>query len=654
MSRPEVKRLVVWPSLFLLGAALAVLVLLAAGAWWFADPHHAANRESLQPFALRAGVTWVLLFAASTAVWLLTQTGIRERVRQHMPAPGTEAAGTQTKGSPLPGEVRDYLRDNYGVFWRRHVRVLLVVGEEDEIKAVAPELAGQNWQEGRGTVLLWGGNLKGKWESHWPDSLRKLSWRRPLDGVVWVLTEAQREHEETFAEGSRRLQALARSLRWQAPLYLWQVSRSQWEQDGQGNPAVGCLLPGGASPEHVERALLRLLPPLRERGIAHLEGQASRDFFLRLSRDLDVTGVSQWRHALAPLLGNMSRGVPLRGLFFSLPLKPSESVGKHNWWPAPAWSAIREDDQAGGRTLGWTWLRGLRTAALATAALCALGVLLSYASNRSQIATVETALSTLAQPGDADAQLSALNELTRELSRLDYQREHGVPWYQRLGLSQNDALLAALWPRYAQANNRLLRDVAAGELEAQLVELAALPPGAPERASRAEAAHAQLKAYLMMARPERADAAFLAKVLSTGHSAPPGVSPGLWQALAPSLRAFYAQHLATHPEWRIDSEATVVARARQVLLGQLGQRNGVANLYQQVLERASNDYADMSLMEMIGETDASMLFDTPNSVPGVFTRQAWEGQVRKAIDEVAEARREEIDWVLSDQRSSLD
>jgi len=41
-------------------------------------------------------------------------------------------------------------------------------------------------------------------------------------------------------------------------------------------------------------------------------------------------------------------------------------------------------------------------------------------------------------------------------------------------------------------------------------------------------------------------------------------------------------------------------------------------------------------------------------VPGVFTRRAWEGSVRQAINAIAEARREEIDWVLSDQPADVD
>lgn len=605
---------------------------------------------------------WSLGLLAACMVWLflggLGQWGrqklgalnVFSRFKGKTQAPPSSEQSREVAVTPL----KSVMRERHGYFWRRHVRLLLVVGEPEEIEAVAPGLAEQNWQESRGTVLLWGGGLTGNWESRWPESLRKLSWRRPLDGVVWALTADRDAQEETLDDGVQRLRSLARGLRWQAPLYLWQVTRSAWHQDSAGTGAVGCLLREGAASTQLEHALQQLIVPLRECGIEQMKANASRDILLRLSRDLNAAGISQWVTSLTPLLGNLVRGVPLRGLLFSLPQKASESTRKHSWRPAATWDAIREDKQVRARNLGWTWRRGLYAVTLALSALCLLALLVSFSSNRAQIATVQSALETIGQPGNPDAQLTALNELARELSRLDYRREHGVPWYQRFGLSQNDALLESLWPRYAQANNQLMRDVAAQALEAQLADLAALPADSPERAERAEGAHAQLKAYLMMARPEKVDAAFLSKLLITEEPARPGVAPGLWQGISPNLWAFYAQHLAAHPEWRIVAKPALVAQARQVLLGQLGRRNGVANLYQQVIDRASNNYSVMTLIDMVGETDPVSLFDTPNSVPGVFTRQAWEGQVSKAIDEVAETRREEIDWVLSDQQSTLD
>lgn len=71
--------------------------------------------------------------------------------------------------------------------------------------------------------------------------------------------------------------------------------------------------------------------------------------------------------------------------------------------------------------------------------------------------------------------------------------------------------------------------------------------------------------------------------------------------------------------------------------------------YQNVLKQVSRNYADMTLADMTSDTQADALFSTEQIVPGMFTRQAWEGQVKEAIEQVVAARREEIDWVLSDR-----
>ena len=209
--------------------------------------------------------------------------------------------------------------------------------------------------------------------------------------------------------------------------------------------------------------------------------------------------------------------------------------------------------------------------------------------------------------------------------------------------NQTPALLETVWPRYVEANNRLIRDPAAANLRRQLNALISLPAGSEQRAARAQSAYEQLKAYLMMARPQKADATFLTKALRNAEPVRDGVSPGLWQSLAPNLWQFYGEHLAAHPAWAINADPRLVAQARQVLLGLLGQRNAETSLYQQVLDTAANQYPALSVQNMVGETDVLALFYTEASVPGVFTRQAWEGQVRQAIDAIADARREEID-----------
>ncbi|MGF6141295.1 ImcF-related family protein [Pseudomonas laurylsulfatiphila] len=549
--------------------------------------------------------------------------------------------------------INEHLREQHGLLWRFKVRVFLVVGEPEQINAIAPDLAKHHWLEGHDIVLLWGGSTQTVASDRVLNLCQWLSRWRALDGVIWALNKPQSADPRAMDHGVRHLQALARKLRWQLPLHLWQVCDSQWKQDRRPTHPVGCLLPIPVTPQAVEGALDNLVQPLRNAGWGQMQDSMGNDFLVRLARDLQVEGIARWRQALAPMFRIFARSVPLRGLWFSLPLPGGAEDAGRLWHVTPPWEGVLGDKAVHRRRLGWSAVRIGYAAVLALAVIWGAGLLLSFATNRVQIAQVQTVLTTLEQSQSADEQFLAFNELVRELARLDYRAEHGTPWYQRFGLNQNDALLAMLWPRYVEANNRLLRDPAVAHLQARLDALVTLPPDSPERSKRAGVAYAQLKAYLMLARPEKTDAAFLAQALTDAEPQRAGFSPGLWQGLAPTLWQFYAEQLSAHPAWRIEADPRLVAQARQVLLGQLGQRNGEASLYRKILDDAANHYPALSLPQMVGDTEAAALFVTSAEVPGVFTRQAWEGQVRPAIAAIAEARREEIDWVLSDNPASL-
>ncbi|HCD8408992.1 TPA: type VI secretion protein VasK, partial [Klebsiella oxytoca] len=217
----------------------------------------------------------------------------------------------------------------------------------------------------------------------------------------------------------------------------------------------------------------------------------------------------------------------------------------------------------------------------------------------------------------------------------------------------NAPLLAALMPWYGQANNRLIRDAAAQALTKQLNALADLPPRSPLREKQAKRGYDQLKAYLMMAHPEKADAAFFAQVMKTTEPSRPGLSPALWQEMAPDLHTFYMQSLPAQPSWKITPDAALVAQVRRVLLEQAGQRNAESTLYENMLTAVRRNYADMTLEDMTPQTNARRLFSTDEVVPGMFTRQAWEGGIQDAIDAAVASRRDEIDWVLSDNRNTV-
>ncbi|EER9149345.1 TPA: ImcF-related family protein, partial [Escherichia coli] len=129
-----------------------------------------------------------------------------------------------------------------------------------------------------------------------------------------------------------------------------------------------------------------------------------------------------------------------------------------------------------------------------------------------------------------------------------------------------------------------------------------------------------------------------------------GVSAVFWQANGPTLLAYYASGIITHPQWKLTADEELVSQSRTLLLRHLGTQNSDAMLYQKMLARVAHQFADMRLTDMTGDTDVSRLFFTDEVVPGMFTRQAWEEAVLPSIDTVINERREEMDWVLTDGR----
>lgn len=534
---------------------------------------------------------------------------------------------------------RMYLRQQYGCFWSRKIQVLLVVGEPAQVNGIGPGLIERQWLSGRTVVLLYGGRLLSK-----PDTTLLDKWQgqfrwRGIDGVVWALSERQLDDAASMSASIHHLQDVSRYLGRQLPMHVWQVCESPWSQSVRIE-AVGCLLPTRRAVVHWEERLGALQQSLREQGLAQMQSHATQHFLLRLARDLQIDGAARWYRLIESLSGRATRGIHVRGVWFSLPVQRSGSAPAidHHWPEDPAWSGILNDRSARGRRLGWHPVTIAYVSALGLACIWGIGLLLSFASIRTEVGQIAAAYSTLQQPVAGTDTKQALGELVRELSRLDYRSEHGAPWYQRFGLNRSDDLREAVWPLYTQANSQLLRDPAATELEKRLKALVSLPPASPQRAKRAQQTYDYLKAYLMLARPEKADAAFLAETLGTAE-------PALW--------TFYGQHLPEHPDWAIKADLRLIAQTRQVLLRELGQRNAESSLYQQVLDTAANHYPALGLQQMVGDTDATALFTSAEQVPGVFTRQAWEGQVRAAIEDAAQARREEIDWVLSDHPNDI-
>lgn len=623
--------------------------------------------ETLRPLIATGFIIWGMALSLLVLGFMAFRLLIKDKVKPSA-APvrqPTRPAGREALYAPL----KKHLHARYRLRWRRKVRLLLVTGDEAAIEQLAPGLCQQRWLEGQRTVLIYGGGLLSEPDNQQYAALRKLRRGRPLDGIVRVMPSSLTLTPQISESDLRGLEKISELLGYAAPVWLWKLCDSEWSQAKRTEQTVGATFPLRAKPDDITGQLERMLPALRAQGMSQVAENNSHDFLLRLGQHLKDGGIARWAQQLVPWLSVSQQRVPLRGLMFSLPEnKPTTSpegtadaeqyipgAHRHALTLPATWQGIVEDcSRVRGRRVSMAWEQTLAWSLMVIIGIWGAGILLSFAINRMQIVSVaEQAHALVEHPSVSDYQLTALHNLRNDAGRLLHNTEEGTPWYQRFGLDHNHQLLDAMLPWYGAANNRLIRDPANVALRQVLSALVNSAPNSDQRAQLAKPGYDQLKAWLMMARPDKADGAFFAQTMKAVQPTRTGISTGLWQSLAPDLWAFYLTRLPERPEWKITPDAQRVSQSRQVLLQQIGRRNAESTLYENMLKSVRRNFADVSLEEMTSGTDARRLFTTDEVVPGMFTRQAWEGGIQQAIDKAASSRREEIDWVLSDSRKTM-
>ncbi|MDR7344977.1 type VI secretion system protein ImpL [Pantoea alhagi] len=648
-------------------AVTTLVVLLGGLAWWLWATERSTEWETLRPLILTGFIVWGIALSLLVLGFVAFRLLIKDKVS---PSASHKRKPAKVTGHEAAyGLLKTHLRSRYSPFWRRKTRLLLITGDEAAIDLLVPGLQEKQWLEGNRTVLIHGGSLTTEPDKEKYTALRKLRRGRPLDGVVRVMPPSLNLTPQISDNDLRGLEKISDLLRYSAPVWLWQLCDSEWSQAKRTEQTVGASFPLGAKPDDITRQLELMLPILRTQGVSQVTGNNSHDFLLRLGQYLQKGGIVRWAQQLVPWLAASQQRVPLRGLMFSLPEnKPvdiaegtadaekyiSESQ-RHALILPVTWQGIVEDcTRVRGRRVGMAWEQTLAWSLMIIIGVWGAGMLLSFAVNRLQIVSVaQQAHALVAHPSVSDNQLTALHTLRNDAGRLQHRIQNGAPWYQRFGLNHNQQLLDAMLPWYGVANNRLIRDPANEALTQKLSALANSAPGSDQRAQLAKPGYDQLKAWLMMGHPDKADGAYYAQTMKSVQPTRMGVSTGLWQSLAPDLWAFYITELPKQPQWKITPDTQLVSQSRQVLLQQIGRRNAESTLYENMLKSVRRNFADVSLEDMTSGTDARRLFTTEEVVPGMFTRQAWEGGIQQAIEKAARSRRDEIDWVLSDSHKAV-
>ncbi|OWO79107.1 type VI secretion protein VasK, partial [Photorhabdus luminescens] len=254
-------------TLILLIGTITLLVSLAGLGWWVWGEHRTTDSETFNHLLWVCGIAWVLIVVVSMLGFITVTLFVKNKVTDVKPDPRPLLPASEPYDY---GDLGDRMRLRYGVFWWYKVRILLVVGEVEQVEAIAPGLTTAHWQEGYRSLLLWGGSLQAEPNTAQLMALRRLRRYRPLNGIVWALTENQSAQPVWMDKALRTLQKQAQQLRWQAPVYLWQVCHSRWSQEGRITQTVGCFFPERCTPDIVATQLQELVDPLRERGMQQL------------------------------------------------------------------------------------------------------------------------------------------------------------------------------------------------------------------------------------------------------------------------------------------------------------------------------------------------------------------------------------------------
>nr|WP_244158685.1 ImcF-related family protein [Caballeronia fortuita] len=547
-------------------------------------------------------------------------------------------------------------------YWRYRTRWLLVLGEKQFIEHFLPGLTTACYVVRGNTVVLYVNQKDGGPDHDWMAQIRRLRRRRPIDAVVAFTSDALGASDAFDADQlPQRLARTARSLRWAAPVYLVDVAKCHGTASDLDKGIGVTWSNGPMSTTMLSSSLVDVAEELADAGIARL-AQDSRDRVLaELSQHIEGA-----RERICAFLTRIVESDVWRndfsGLFFA-PFFPgiaaSHNVavrGVQMRYPVLWQTIATHSRKVQGRRVGFSWATLGAWATLAVAAIWLLGTMISGTVNHSSIQEASSTLSAASSTHNPTQALFALDALAKQLDTLEVHRMEGAPLRARFGLNRDAALYDAIWPAYRSAASLALIEPIRTKLEERLQQLASLSDAeiASGGNTQVQAAYDTLKTYLMLAHPEHVDAAFLIRqLLETRAPMRPqnaSVTPGAWEDVRQHAIAFYASHLKRDAPPAIKPDAALIASARQTIIGVRGLQNSTDAIYQQIIDETKPKYPPVTLATLLGDHPSRGLFNTTATVPGVFTRAAWDERIPKAIDEASEQRTVTGDWVLSDAK----
>ncbi|VWB50114.1 ImcF-related family protein [Burkholderia lata] len=560
------------------------------------------------------------------------------------------------------------LRASQGRLWRYRSPWLMVSGADTLIDQVAPGLKRAGAMP-VGNAILVHAAPDGVEAGAWRRQIRKLRRRRPVDSIVQVTHRDERD-----TELPRVLATLVTDIGYAAPVTFLHAVPTQGDRP-ETFEAIGAFpgpaYKGGQPSPALSDQLAEIERGTADAGVRQCAVPTRTTCLAEISQYIGTQRediVAGWQTLLAsPWLRTPLAGVMFAPAFATTaavptpaPIAADVSATVPNVpiefppQPAallPAWHAIASRRRI-GRRVGFYWPNALAMCLIVAAMAWCVWMSASFIGNQRLMRDARAAASAAvdARPQTAAAWRAQL-ALQQVMETLEYRQQHGVPWYLRAGLSRNDAILDGLWQPY--------RVVATRNLQAPVVQTIGKLLQAADQA-RADSLQSQdtrgstynaLKTYLMLGDPSRADSAFLKRLLLALCPRPVEMPLGERDDTGRRLAGFYADHLKAHPEWRMAMDDSVVTATRNMLVTQIGLASADDTVYQRILDDVKNKYADASLETLLNGADARGMFMASQTVPGIYTRAAWDGMIAAAIDKASGERQLSSDWVLTGKQS---
>ncbi|HZW17621.1 MAG TPA: type VI secretion system membrane subunit TssM [Luteimonas sp.] len=302
----------------------------------------------------------------------------------------------------------------------------------------------------------------------------------------------------------------------------------------------------------------------------------------------------------------------------------------------------------------------------------------SYTTNRQMVenTTKDLQQAVQVQEGRVDLKsrvdaLLLLQDRIEQLAR--YRGDH--PLTTRIGLYQGNRIESKLLEEYFSGMRQVMLAPTRARIEGYLADVVAhgseMSQSAPaqkdaprekslyEEASPTDPddAYSALKAYLMLADPEKVEQAALGHQLTRFWRGWLDANRGQMSReemarAAEKLMTFYVARSSEQAWPRVDGKVSLVSDVRAVLNQATRGEPAINRVFAQIKARAATRFGPVTVNSLIGDEANKDAIAGSYAISGAFSRQAWEDYVKGAIDEAATTELSTTDWVLDTTQSS--